>query len=640
VRSVVTLSDLPVVEFSGGLPRLTPFRKVAISEGIAEAIAKRPLTRPFLSKDGRAAAFFVGFVAEDRTAVEAAFERTEGRARSLAPAGAELRFVGGDLIQRTIRDLMKRGMVESVGLEILAFLVLLPFIFRSVRGALIPVVSVLVSALIVFSILVRLGETIAIIDVAVPALIVIIGLCDGVHLVHRFESAFAAGKSKSDAVTEAILRVGSACLSTSLTTGLGFASLLIADHLAVRSFGWKAALAVLVTFFVVIVVVPLGLTLWPVRRPSRDRLEGRFKVGLPAPRRVFAATAIVIALAIPGVAMINVDSHVLEEIPEDAEVARNLAWYQERFGGHFRFVVDVTGGLRDPEVFAAIEGLQDDMSRQRGVTGLESYTQWVRAALGDVEGPLGEPQIARALGFIKVSGGRFPRTVLKKDQSEARIIFQTMDLSTRDYLALRDQLDVFARRLPAAVSVEATGYTLFAHESTRLVVTTMVQSLIISLAAIAVFLAFVFRSWSLGLVCLLPNLLPILILLGVNGWLGIPLRIGIVMIYSLGLGLAVDDTIHLVTAFLHERRSGAHANDADAMLAALATTGRALVLTSSILVIGGLCYLGSDLQSLFDFGVLLTVVVIAALAADLWVLPALLLKWAAAQGRRTQRKPV
>jgi hypothetical protein len=157
-------------------------------------------------------------------------------------------------------------------------------------------------------------------------------------------------------------------------------------------------------------------------------------------------------------------------------------------------------------------------------------------------------------------------------------------------------------------------------------VVTILRSFLLSLLAISLFVTVIFRSPRIGVVSVLPNVLPILATLGVNGWLGIDLRIGIVMIYAVGLGLAVDDSIHLLTRYKQERAERPELGVREGLLRSLRGTGRALVITSLILLVGGLCYLPSDFQSLKDIGVLLSVLILTALLADLFLLP-LLIQW-------------
>src|SRR5690606_17323267 len=166
--------------------------------------------------------------------------------------------------------------------------------------------------------LAALGSTLSILDLAIPGLITIIGLCDAVHLMHRFEAELSSGLARDAALRRALERVGLACLQTSVTTGLGFLSLLVSDHDAVRAFGWKASLSVAVTFVTVVIVLPLALSAWPIRRVSAPpRVPPRFlRVGRPA--KPLLAAAAVLALSLAGATRVVVDSRWLEELPPDA----------------------------------------------------------------------------------------------------------------------------------------------------------------------------------------------------------------------------------------------------------------------------------------------------------------------------------
>ena len=622
---VFCLPRAPVVRWQGGLPVPRRFKDLALEHGIRAELARHPLLRnKLLSKDGRTAALYLGGGPQDEDDIHRLFENLKETLPRLVPDGVTVRFTGGASIQASIRQLMKRGMGESVLLEAVVFAVLLPWVFRSLVGAFLPLVAVLVAALLDAGLMAAIGLEVSILDAAVPALIVIIGLSDAVHLVHAFKTARLAGLDEREALTETLRKVGPACFHTSLTTGIGFLSLLIADHVAVRAFGVKAALAVFVTYLCVMVIVPMGLSFWKGALGPPDRLTAAMENGSWRWKRsAYLAVAIVLVLGMSGLPRLRVDSHVLEEIPDDDPAAVNMALYQSDFGGLFRFVVDVEGPLDDPTVFRAIEDVQKRFIRNEEVTGAESYTYWVRAVLGDREGALSDEWIERGLALLK-RAPEFPSHVIAPSLHEGRLVFDTMDLTTTQYLALVDDFNGLAKALPTKVHSTPAGYALLAHRSARLVVTTMLWSLLLSFVAIALFLAIIFRSLRLGLIAMLPNVIPILFVLGVGAWLGIPLRIGIVMIYALGLGLAVDDTIHLAGAFLHERRRHPDGSPREAIDAALASTGRAIVLTSLILVVGGLCYLPCGMKSLADFGLLLTVVAVSALAGDLALFPSLL----------------
>ena len=163
-----------------------------------------------------------------------------------------------------------------------------------------------------------------------------------------------------------------------------------------------------------------------------------------------------------------------------------------------------------------------------------------------------------------------------------------------------------------------------AQESAVLIAELLLQSLAVSMVSITLLISLIYRSWRFGMISVLPNFLPILVALGVNGWFDIPLRLGIVMIYSLGLGIAVDDTVHIMTRFVQEREQNPGATVRQSLLNSLRTAGVALVVTTAILFFGALCFLPANFQPVRDVGILLTVIVATALVADLFVLPVLI----------------
>ena len=144
----------------------------------------------------------------------------------------------------------------------------------------------------------------------------------------------------------------------------------------------------------------------------------------------------------------------------------------------------------------------------------------------------------------------------------------------------------------------------------------------------------IFRSVKIGLISLAPNVLPLFAALGLSGWAGIDLRIGSALIYCLGLGLAVDNTIHLVTRYLQECRARPHASSRETLIAALHSSGKALITTSLVLAVGTMCHLIGSFQSIRHVGILLFTVIVTALAADLWLLPHLLQRTRAWSCRR------
>lgn len=624
VSRVVCLATTPVVAHGGGLvPKVVPFPEVVGDRTVLDAARAHPLLlRRLISADGRSACVFI--TGSGKTDKLGLLTWLEGLVPEQLGPGVKVRFVGGTVTTRGMTHHMRHDMIQCTVLQLIVFAGVLPLFFRSVRGVVLPLVSVIVAVLLSFGALVWYGGALTIIDVAIPGLILIIGLCDAIHLIHRFDEARASGAPHRQAIAEMLRGVGAACVFTSLTTALAFLSLVAADHVTVREFGLKAAVAVVITFFSVITVVSVGLAFWPSRKTRWSGLPRATRLGYGRPKLVAAACALAILWAAAGMSRLVIDSHWLEEFPANDPVALDLAWFEKNFSGIMTLDVELTGDLRRIEAFKAVEALESKMLALDGINKAESYVGWVREALGNPE-TVDQAALNKGLALLgMLDGAHFPHHVMQRALTKGRLTFYTDDVGSKRYFGYKTLLEHEARRLPEGMRAEVAGYLLMAHQSSTLVVTTLLRSLLLSMTAITVLIGLIYRSLRIALISTLPNLLPIVLTLGLTAWLGMPLRIGIVMIFSVGLGLAVDDSIHLLTRFAQERAADPTAPVRELLLRALHTTGSALILTSLVLMLGVLCFLPSSFQSMRDVGILMSFMVVTALLADLFVLTPLL----------------
>lgn len=627
IRTVTSLASIRVMDGPSLLALPRRFPETIGDRTVYDAAWSHPLLRrTLISEDGRST---VIRVVEDR-AEPGRGDRSdfvtvlEDVATDLAGDDATVRLLGTAVINRALRGHMTEDITWTLGLEVILFSLLLPILFRTARGSLLPILVVVGAVVLNFGWMAWLGHPIAIIDIAIPGLVVIIGLCDAIHMVHRFEEEYSAGTERRTAITTMLSKVGHACFHTSFTTGVGFLSLVLTDHATVSSFGQKAAASVGVTFLVVVLVIPAALSVWPIRKPVAARQVRVDWLRPVFPRGVVTATIVILLLTGVGIAQVEVDSFLLEEFPDDDPVSNDVRWFEQEFCGIIHMEARISNDLHTAEAFAGLERFQDALLEEEGATRIESYTLWVREALGNPEGPLTDRQIKAAIARLKLVPGVFPEHLLNENLQQGRIVLLTRDVGAQRMLELRERMRDLADDLPGEITLEPAGYTLMATDSARLVVESITRSLGASLVVITLFISLIFRSWRIGLVSLVPNVLPLLIALGLSGWAGLHLRIGSTLIYCLGLGLAVDDSIHLITRYLQEKRGRPDRPDDEHMESALRSSGKALITTSLILGVGTLCHLVGSFQSIRHVGILLFTVIVSALAADLWLLPHLL----------------
>ena len=214
IAAVTSLADVPVLDRSGPMPRPRPFAETLGDRSAAAAAAEHPLLqRRLISADGSAACLLLttGDLPGDHGSL-AVLEWSEQFAAAHAPPDTRVRFIGGPVAQRAMRTHMIGDMVRSVVLELLAFALLLPLLFRSVRSLLLPLGAMLSALAVYLGVLGAVGGRIGLLDLAIPGLLLVIGLCDSIHLLHRFEEALARTGDRTASLREAVASVGTACL--------------------------------------------------------------------------------------------------------------------------------------------------------------------------------------------------------------------------------------------------------------------------------------------------------------------------------------------------------------------------------------------------------------------------------------------
>jgi len=545
------------------------------------------------------------------------FHRAVESVEALPWKDAEIRVVGTDFILHRMGSLLGANFRSLILFECLAILLVVPFFMRSLRRAYLPFAVALSALAFYLALFVLAGQKFGVMHLAGPGLILVIGLADAIHLQQKFDDARVAGHDVVKSLGLMFRSVGKACVLTSLTTACGFLSLLLARHQEIYDFGLWCTIGVLTAFATVMVFLPVALVFFPGKgSPTRMRsfIQPRLLHRLAAPVTV----ALVILAA--GIHRARLDSSLEQELPDDAEVVQDARWFAEHFRGLDRVEVDLRADLLDPEVVAVVERMQNDLRGFPGISGSRSYVDAMRMTLAPevIETDDGPMLGAAALG----ASGTFPRHLMTRDLDRACIVFyRTRDFGTERYEVFRDRVRDYARQLPDGGSMKLNGSIPMFYESTTMISKTMIYSLVGSFSMITLILMIVLRSAKLGLICLVPNVIPLLVVAGVSGWMGASLHLGILIVFSVGLGLAVDDTIHLMVRYQQLQKEKPATCHRKLMDEAVVSTGFAIVLTSVVLLISALCFLASSFTTMRAVGMTLGIVAIAAVLADLVILP-------------------
>lgn len=471
-------------------------------------------------------------------------------------------------------------------------------------------------------------------EVVMPVMLAMIGLTDGVHLLIQVRRRRAAGDEPVEAARDAIARVGLACWLTSLTTAIGFGSLLFAESDYVQDFGRVCMIGVFIAFTAVCTFVPWISSTWVGRYVDRgyqrdligtgvDRMAGWIGVTIRH-RRLVSAVAIAVTVALTLLSLrIQPDNQMRTALPATSQSYRALQYADEHFGGvqFIRVEVYWPEGLEadDPRVLAAVR----DVERLILDEPLLSRPLSIRSMLASLPGD--PDDLSTQASFLSLLPRELQSFFYDAGQRRAIVSVRMQDHGIAAHTPVFNRLE---ERF-AAMAEEHPGFTLTLDgQPVRIsrdlyqIVTDLRASLGAASAIILVVLAIVYRSAWIGVLSVVPNLFPLVFTGALLLATGTPLDMSSVCAFVVCLGIAVDDTIHFLSRF---RQELAVDGDVEAALhRAFVKVGSALIMTTVILCSGFGTMLLSDIPGQRAFAAMACSTIAAAVVGDLVALPALL----------------
>lgn len=650
----------PLAGPDGALPRTD-----AEAAALAEQARANPLLRNTLvAPSGEVAAVLLK-VADDVEKI-AEVRPVIGELRAILAeaeeqSDARLHLLGPHAYRTTVVSIMIREELRFAPLTALVLALVLGLLFRSVQGIAIPLLSVGLGALWTVALMAITNEPINIINTITATLILVIGVADAIHMMERYAQERAVGADRQEAVRRAVVWVGGACLLTSLTTAMGFATLGTAHLQILRNFGFYAAAGVMITFVTTLVFVPWALHKFalggrdlraePIWQTAWDGFADRILARQARfvrrhPRAVAVIGFAVVAVFAAGIPRTTVDNFIMEYVPKGDPIRAAHHVLEEELAGivFFDLVLEVDDDgpespWFEPELLrraalaeAAVLG-DPQVHSAESILSMLRELRWVQRG-GDAKGidrqalPTTRKEVAGLLLLAEMGGqDSMAVTHLSSDARRMRITFRAGDLGARNYLALEKQVYVALEAAfagsPRPVKGVVTGTSQVGYSGIDSLIRDLLRSLGWAFLVIFVTLALLFRSVPIALLAMGPNLMPIVVVLGALGWAGRHLETLSAMVFSIGLGIAVDDTIHYLARYCQEVRAGM--TPEEAVQRTTEQTGRAIITTSLVLLFGfGVLYT-SAFPPNQSFALLAGSVIGVAVVADLWVLPGLLL---------------
>ncbi len=569
---------------------------------------------------------------------------------------------GAPVLNTALMKSLVSNMVVFTTLSTLLVSLFLVVVFRRALGVIVPMAVALLSLLATLGTMGTFGIPAMPISEIVPSFLLSIGVGSSVHLIAIYLQQQAGGATREDAIAAALGHSGLPIIMTGLTTAGGIASFAAASMVPIAVFGLVAPIGILLTLVLTLLLCPALLAVLPQRAhatPSailREPVSIRLLtwLGAFATRRagwiLAIATALVI-LSIVGMLRLRVSFDSLEWFPDDLPAKVAARTLDRHFDGSMGLELQIDSyrpdGLRDPAILTRIDrarhtlsGLQvGDVVAGKSVSIVDIVKE-IHQALneGRVEArviPDDSALVAQELVLFENSGSDDLQDVVDTEFRIGRFTMRVPMVDGSHYPAFGDEVErIVNEKLGGRATASLTGMMVLMGRSFTASIETLFRSYAIALVVITPLMMLLLGSLRLGLIAMVPNLFPIVSTLGLMGWLGLPLEMFSLLIGSIALGLAVDDTIHFMHGF---RRGFARSGSVEvAVRETLRTTGQALLFTSIVLSTGFLIYVLSDLGNLQRFGLLTAFSIVSAFAADILLAPALMKVMARFSSLRTQ----
>jgi predicted RND superfamily exporter protein len=580
---------------------------------------------------------------EAANAILSIVERFQSESFSISVAG-------GPMMEHVLTQQLSRNIVVFMSLSLLTVALLLYVLFRRLTAVFLPLLVVLLSIVSTFGCMPLLGTKVGIPTQILPSFLLAVGVGGAVHLLSIFFQRYDAGASREEALSGALHHSGLAIVMTGLTTAGGLVSFAFAEIEPVAALGRFAPLGIglglsycLVLLPALIAVVPLSARRKEAQQQARWIDRALLRTGdssVTHPWTVILCMSAVLLVSIAGIMRLEFKYDPLSWFPENDPILIATQLIDEKLEGSFtlEFVVDTgkENGFYDPGLLRNLDELASKTLAIEGEDGLRAgKTMSLADIVKEIHRALNEDQqefyaisedpelIAQELLLFESSGSDDLTDVVDPQFSSARFTILLPYYPPFAYLSFIESVESeFSETLPAGVRFHPTGaVTLFARAMDAMK-SSMIRSYLIALALITPLMFLLLGNLRGGTAAMVPNLAPIIVTLGFMGWAGIPLDLFTLLIGSIAIGLAVDDTIHFMHHF--RIRYEIHYDARLAVRETLQTTGRALLTTSIVLSLAFFTYMFASLSNLALFGLLTGITVVTAFIADIGVAPALM----------------
>lgn len=552
-----------------------------------------------------------------------------------------------------IRTINAQNIIDEIQLFVLGALlitgIIFFFFFRSYRATFITLLVVTIGVTWAFGFIGLFGYEITVLTALIPPLIIVIGVPNAVFLINKYQQEIKLHGQQAKALQRVISKIGNATLMTNITTASGFATFVFVKSQLLREFGILASVNILSIFVLALLIIPILYSFMePPKKKHLNHLERKWmenvvnwmeKMVREQRITIYITTVIVIILGIIGLYQIRVSGSLIEDMPKTKAFYKDIKFFEKEFGGIMpleilidtkkeKGVMKLSTLKRMDKINEVIESFPE-LSRPVSVVNLVKYSKqaFYKGNPKYYQLPTSQEQ-SYIFEYTKNSDGNSDmlNNFVDSTGQYARITTFMKDVGTDKMNDIQERLQqVVKKEFPEErYNVSFTGKALVFLKGTNYLIGNLVFSLSLAIFLISLFMAWMFRSFKMILISIIPNMLPLLITAGLMGFFEIPIKPSTILVFSIAFGISVDDTIH----FLAKYRQELMANNwkiRRSVYAALRETGVSMFYTSIVLFFGFLVFTVSSFGGTIALGGLVSITLLFAMVSNLLLLPSLLL---------------
>ncbi|MGB1032456.1 MAG: efflux RND transporter permease subunit, partial [Flavobacteriales bacterium] len=485
---------------------------------------------------------------------------------------SETHLVGRSIGQAYYVDMMQRELVVFISISILLIILFLFIAFRSWWGIWVPVTVVLLSVVWILGIMKLCGKDIDLMLMVLPTIIFVVGMSDVVHVLTKYFDELRSGKEKIEAIKIAFKEIGMATFLTSLTTAVGFLTLLTSSIIPIKEFGIYTAVGVFVAFILAYSLLPAVLVL--SRKPNLDNNDDRksnfwaqqmrrwFVFTMKNRKSLLGAFGLLLVFSLIGLSKVQVNNFILEDLKDSDFLKQEFVFFEEEFSGARPFEMAImlkhdSLDVFDREVLLELDKLDNFLVETYGVGALVSPSRIIKLSNRTIKGsdrfnviPKKQKDIDKLVKMInRQDDGKLLSLFINEEKGISRMNGKVSDLGAQEFKHLNAQLENFIQ-----TEINNEYFTLRQTGTARLIdlnnaylAKDMTVGLLIAFFLIALIVGLMFKDLKMVLICLIPNFFPLILIAGIMGFAGIYLKVSTSIIFTIAFGIAVDDTIHFMS---------------------------------------------------------------------------------------------